>query len=75
VEGIQAVEFYVESLCSRLRRMNDEELLRFGQAAKFMCSPKANMEKPPPKEFIIQLETVRTEWRRRFPNLPLNESV
>ncbi len=37
----------VESLRTRLRKMNDQELRRFGLAAKVMCSPGANLGKPP----------------------------
>jgi hypothetical protein len=37
----------VPDLQERLRKMNDAELLRFGQAARFMCSRQANMRKPP----------------------------
>jgi hypothetical protein len=38
VVGIEAAEPDVESLRFQVRKMSDEELLRFGQAAKFMCS-------------------------------------
>jgi hypothetical protein len=55
--------------------MSDQELLRYGQAAKYMCSPRANMGKPPREEFVIQLSEARNEWRKRFPKMPLNESV
>ncbi len=71
--GIGAAELDVKSLRFQGRKMSDEELLRFGQAAKFMCSPKPNIGKPPLRESVIQFETARTEWRRRFPALPLNE--
>jgi hypothetical protein len=46
------------------------ELLRFGQAARYMCSPYANMRKPPREEFLAQLREARLEWRRRYPKLP-----
>ena len=75
VSGIQTTSFGVEALRSRLRKMNDAELLRFGQDAKFMCSPIANMGKAPREEFAIQLREARAEWRRRFPKIPLSESV
>ena len=32
-----------------------------------MCSPMANFGKPPRKVFVIQLEEVKAEWRRRHP--------
>ena len=75
MSGIQTTAFDVENVRSRLRKMNDAELLRFGQAAKFMCSPRANMGKQPREEFVIQLQECRAEWRRRYPKLPLSESL
>ena len=33
--------------------MNDADLLRFGNAAKFMCSPGANFNEPPRESFVI----------------------
>jgi hypothetical protein len=73
MSGIHTTEFAVEALRFRLRKMNDPELLRFGQDAKFICSPIANMGQPPREEFTIQLREARAEWRRRFPKLPMNE--
>jgi hypothetical protein len=74
--GIRITEsFDIENLRSRLRTANDAELLRFGQAAKYMCSPTANMGKPPRWEFVIQLGEARKEWKRRNPNLPLADSI
>jgi hypothetical protein len=35
--------------------MNDEELLRFGKAARFMCQDKS-----PRQVFVIQLEEAKT---------------
>jgi len=43
VVGIEAAELDVKSLRFQGRKMSDEELLRFGQAAKFICSPKPNI--------------------------------
>jgi hypothetical protein len=58
-------EVDVEDLRRRLARMTDGELLNWGKAAAYMCSPKANMGKPPRRPFVIQLEEARAEWRRR----------
>jgi hypothetical protein len=55
----------LEQLRERLQKMTDAALLRFGQAAKFMCSPRANMGHPPRHAFVIQLEEARVEWKRR----------
>jgi hypothetical protein len=49
--------------------MSDEELLRFGKAANFMCSPQANLHRPPREAFVIQLREARQEWRRRKADL------
>jgi hypothetical protein len=73
--GIQTSTFNVEQVRERLRDMTDQELLRFGQAARNLCSPEANMAGPPRQESVIQLYEARAEWRRRFPKLPLKESL
>jgi hypothetical protein len=41
--------------------MSDEELRKFGEAAKYMVSPRANMGKPPREVFVIQLEEARVD--------------
>jgi hypothetical protein len=33
------------------------------------------MGKPPREEFVAQLREARAEWQKRFPKLPLSESV
>jgi len=60
-------ELSVEELRVRLQKMSDEELVKFGKAAAYMCSPKANLRQPPREEFVIQLKEARAEWRRRHP--------
>jgi len=47
--------------------MTEAELLRFGKDNRYMCSPYANLNKPPLKAFVIQLREARAEWRRRYP--------
>ncbi len=59
---------------TRLRKMSDGQLLRFGKAAAFMCSPRANFNEPPREAFVIQLREARAEWRRVIPMLPANNS-
>jgi hypothetical protein len=58
-------EVDLEGLRARLRKMSDEELRRFGRASQYMCSPEANLGKPPRKPFVIQLEEARAEWKGR----------
>ena len=50
----------LDQLRARLRKMTDEQLLRFGKAARFMCRDKS-----PREVFVIQLNEARAEWRRR----------
>jgi hypothetical protein len=45
----------LEALRTSLQRMSDRALLRFGQAARYMCSPAANLGKEPRQVFVIQL--------------------
>jgi len=47
--------------------MPDEELVRFSEAAGYMCSPKANLNKPAAPIFVLQLDEAQAEWRRRNP--------
>jgi len=54
------------SLRARLARMSDRELLEFGRAAAYMCSPYANLGQPPRKPFVLQLKAARAEWHRRL---------
>ena len=60
----------LEALRTRLQRMSDRELLWFGRAAHYMCSPTANHGKEPRRTFVIQLREAAMEWRRRHPNVP-----
>jgi hypothetical protein len=55
----------LDELRARLRKMSDADLIAFGKAARYMCSPKANLGKPPRQPFVIQLREARVEWRRR----------
>ena len=52
----------LEQLRTRLPKMSDEELERFGKAARSLCrDPRC------PDTFKRQLEEARAEWRRRHP--------
>jgi hypothetical protein len=57
-----------ELLRAQLRDMSDAELLRYGKTAREMCSPAANSGKAPRQIFVIQLEEVQAEWKRRHPS-------
>lgn len=55
----------LEQLRTRLAKMSDADLLEFGEAAKYMCSPDAYFGQSPRQAFVIQLEEARAEYRRR----------
>jgi hypothetical protein len=65
MQSIQLATLDVDALRTRLRKMSDEELRKFGEAGKYMVSLNANMGKPPLPDFVLQLEEARAEWRRR----------
>jgi hypothetical protein len=68
-------EIDLKQLPARLKKMSDTELLRYRRSARYMCTPEANLGKPPRKAFVIQLREVREEWRRRHPEPPLSDSI
>lgn len=45
--GVQILDFNVYEFRARIAKMSDEKLREFGQAARYMCSPKAMIGKPP----------------------------
>ena len=53
---------------ARYQRMDDAALLRMGRAARYMCSPYANLGQPPRTNFVIQLEEAIAEWKSRHPD-------
>ena len=65
--GVQIIGFNVDELRSRLIKMSDEKLREFGEAARYMCSPRAMLGKPPLPVYVIQLEEATAEWRHRYP--------
>jgi hypothetical protein len=58
-------EVDLDSLRARLRKMNDNELRRFGLAAKSMCLPDAYFGQRPRQVFVIQFEEAKAEWNHR----------
>ena len=57
-----------------LNEMSDEELLRFGMLAKYMCSQGETLDKEKMEAFTLQLDEARKEWKKRFPKLPLSST-
>ena len=56
-------ELDLEALRARLRRMNNDALLRFGKSARYMCSPEANLGKEPRKASCNAVEATEPMLR------------
>lgn len=48
----------IEQLRQRLQKMKDDDLRKSGEASRFMCSPGANMGKPPPDVLVIRNDVI-----------------
>jgi hypothetical protein len=60
-DGIQMIQLEqqsIDQIRERIHRMSDSELLRYGQAARYMADPKNNHGKPNPS-FQVQLNEAR----------------
>jgi len=57
----------IDSLRGRLRKMTDEQLHDFGEAARYMTGSKGNLGKRLLVVYVLQLEEATAEWRRRHP--------
>ena len=62
---VSLMEFDEEKERERLRKMSDEELIREGREARYMCAPSTNFGKPPRDVDVIALQLWKEEWRRR----------
>ena len=65
--GVQIIGFNVDDLRTRLAKMTDYQLREFGEAARYMVTPQANMSNPPLPIYAVQLEKATAEWQRRYP--------
>jgi hypothetical protein len=54
MQSIRLAILDVDGLRTRLRKMSDKALREFGEAAKYMVSPRANLGKPPLPAFVLQ---------------------
>jgi hypothetical protein len=68
----ELVEIHV--LRERLRKMPDSDLLLFGVTTKYLGSRSTDSEQTPDGAVPVELTEARTEWKRRFPRLPLSIS-
>ena len=65
---IAQTEFHTEEFRKRLRVMSDEQLIRYGKAARYMPDPANEPGGGKVREvYKIQLRECRAEWRRRHP--------
>lgn len=55
VMAVSFAEFDEEKERVRLRKMSDEELIREGRAARYMCAPSTNFGKSPHEVYVIAL--------------------
>lgn len=60
--AFESQESELQKLRERLRKMPEEELVRFGKAARSLCR-----NRDCPDAFKRQLEEARAEWRLRHP--------
>jgi hypothetical protein len=60
-------EFDEEKERARPQKMSDEDLIREGKTARFLCSPNQNFSQAPPDVLGIALRLCIEEWRRRHP--------
>ena len=55
-----------DKIRERLQGMSNKDLREFGKACEHGCSEKGAPGEPPGKDFMIQLELAREEWKRRM---------
>jgi hypothetical protein len=59
VNEIQIHDFDIEQLRAPLCKMANDQLPDFGNAARYMCSPYANLGKAPRDVFVMQLREAK----------------
>ncbi|MFZ1971487.1 MAG: hypothetical protein WAU89_01515 [Candidatus Acidiferrales bacterium] len=47
--------------------MSDEQLIRYGKAARYMADPRQSANGRVENVYVVQLAECRAEWRRRHP--------
>jgi hypothetical protein len=57
----------VETLRKRLAKFTNAELVEYGKAARYMCTPEAHLGKPPRDSDWTQLRGCKAEWLKRHP--------
>jgi hypothetical protein len=59
VQGAHSVN--AGEIRERVRKMSDEELLRYATLSKSMCSTETNLDKPSLDAWCVQLQEARAE--------------
>ena len=62
--AFQSDETELAKLRERLRKMSDEELIKFGKTVRGLSVPRVGVT---PDPWQVQLRMARAEWRRRHP--------
>jgi hypothetical protein len=60
---------------AEIHAMNDAELLRYGSALRYLCIVEAGLQDMPLPECRAKFRQARTEWRKRFGNSILRDSI
>jgi hypothetical protein len=65
---VELAAFRAEEFRKRLRAMSDEQLIKYGKAARYMANPRNSADKKTVHNvYEIQLAECIAEWRRRYP--------
>jgi hypothetical protein len=62
--AFESDETQLQKLGERLRKMSDEELIKFGKMVRGLSTPRVGVT---PHPWKVQLQLARAEWRRRHP--------
>jgi hypothetical protein len=60
---------------AEIHAMNDAELLRYGSALRYLCIVEAGLQDMPLQECQAKFRQAQTEWRKRFGNSILRDSI
>jgi hypothetical protein len=74
-EGRFASETAAASVEGEVSELDDAALLRYGQVLKYVCCAEAEPQVMPLEECEAKLRVAQAEWRRRFGNTILRDSV
>jgi hypothetical protein len=59
MQGISTQDDDLEKHRERIRNMTDKQLLEHGRACRYMCTPEANLGKPPQESSVVHLREAR----------------